>query len=71
MIGLFMFHVYHAVLSVPCSLVVTWWERPDLLALLCAAFSCVWSLSHMCLCVLIHTRIKGEVGTINSSNWFY
>ena len=33
--------------GVPCSLVVTCWERADLLALLCAMFSCVFSLSHM------------------------
>ena len=31
---LFVFHVCHAVLSVPCSLVVTCWEKADLLALL-------------------------------------
>ena len=32
-----MFHVYlcHAVLSVPCSLVVPCWERADLLAVMC------------------------------------
>ena len=29
------------VLSVPCSLVVTCWERAGLLAVLCVAFSCV------------------------------
>ena len=32
--------VRHAVLSAPCSLVVTCWERADLLALLCVMFSC-------------------------------
>ena len=36
---LFVFHVCHAVLSVPCSLVVTCWERADLL---CVNFSCVF-----------------------------
>ena len=38
-----MFHVYlcYAVLSVPCNLVITCWERTDLLALLCVVFSCV------------------------------
>ena len=30
----------HAVLSDYCSLVVTCWERADLLALLCVMFSC-------------------------------
>ena len=35
------------VLSVPCSLVTTYWESTDLLALLCVMFSCVLSLSHM------------------------
>ena len=40
---LFMFHVYvcYAVGSVPCSLVITYGERDDLLALLCVEFSCV------------------------------
>ena len=33
--------VCRTVLSVPCSLVVTCWERADLLALLCVMFSCV------------------------------
>ena len=42
------FHVYlcYAVLSVPCSPVITCGERADLLVLLCAVFSCVLSLSH-------------------------
>ena len=39
-----MFHVClcNAVLSVPCSLVITCWDRADLLALLCVMFSCVF-----------------------------
>ena len=37
-----MFHVSHAALSVPRSLVVTSWERADLLAFLCVVFSCVF-----------------------------
>ena len=37
---LFVFHVCHAVFSVPCSLVVTCWERADLLALLYVLCSC-------------------------------
>ena len=38
---LFMFHVCHscAVLSVPWKLVITCWEKADLLALLCVVFS--------------------------------
>ena len=32
---------YYTVLSVPCSLVVTCWERADLLAILCGKFPCV------------------------------
>ena len=38
---LFMFHVYlcYAVLSFQCSLMVTCWERADLLAILCVVFS--------------------------------
>ena len=39
---LFVFHVCHAVLSVPCSCVVTCWERANLLALLYVVFSCVF-----------------------------
>ena len=37
-----MLHVYlcYAVLSVPYSLVVTCWERADLLVLLCVVFTC-------------------------------
>ena len=32
----------YAVLSVPCNLVITCWEKADLLALLCVVFSCVF-----------------------------
>ena len=35
---------FQTVLSVPCSIVVTCWERADLLYMM---FSCVSSLSHM------------------------
>ena len=43
-----MLHVYlcHAVLSASCSLVVIFWERADLLALLCVVFVVYLSLSH-------------------------
>ena len=44
-----------AVLSVPCSLVVTCWERADLLAVVLVVFC------HFPLCVLVHIKIKGEV----------
>ena len=46
---LFMFHVClcYAILSVPCSLVITCWEKVDLLVLLCIVFFCILSLSHM------------------------
>ena len=37
------FNVCRAVLSVPCSLVVTCWDRTDLLALLYVMFSCVFA----------------------------
>ena len=40
---LYVFHVCHAVLSVPCSLVITYLERADLVALLYMAFSCVFA----------------------------
>ena len=39
---LFVFHVCHTFLFVLCSLMVTCWERADLLALLCVMFSCVF-----------------------------
>ena len=45
-------------LSVPCSLVVTCWERADLLAVVSDVF-CNFLKS-----VLVHIRIKGEVGAI-------
>ena len=39
-----MFHVclYYTILSVPCSHVITCWERTDLLVLLCVMFPCVF-----------------------------
>ena len=39
---LFMFRVYHAFLSVHCSLVFSCWERAGLLALLCVMFYSVF-----------------------------
>ena len=52
-----MFHVCvcYAVLSVPWSLVITCWEKDDLLALLCVVFSCVLTLSNI---ILIHIRLR-------------
>ena len=50
--------VCFAVLTVPCSLVVPCWEGADLLAVVIAV---------VCLfpkCVLVHIRIKGEVGAV-------
>ena len=46
---LFVFHVClcYSFLPVPCSLVITCWERVALLALLYVVFSCILSLSHM------------------------
>ena len=46
------------VLSVPCSLVVTSRQRADLLAVLFVVFF------QFPKCVLVHIRIKGEVGTV-------
>ena len=54
-----------AVVSVPCSLVVTCWERVDPLAVVCAVFFLVFC--HFPKCVLVHIRINGEVGAMN---WF-
>ena len=47
--SLFLFHVYlcYAVLSVPCSLVITCRETTDLLAFLCVRFLEFLSFSHM------------------------
>ena len=44
-----LFHVglCYAVLSAPCILVITCWERADLLALLCIAFSYGFVTFHM------------------------
>ena len=55
-----MFHagVCCAVVSVPCSLVVTCWERADLLTLVFVVFC------HFPKCVLDHKRIMGEVGAL-------
>ena len=47
-----------AIVSVSCSLVVTCWERADLLAVL---FCCS---CHFPKCLLAHLRIKGEVGAV-------
>ena len=47
-----------AVVSVPCSLAVTCWERADLLAVMFVVFC------HFPKYVLVHFRIKGEVGAM-------
>ena len=41
-----------------CSLVVTYWERADLLAVVCEVFC------HFPRCALVYIRIKGEVGAV-------
>ena len=45
--------VCHAVLSVHCSLIVTCWERANLLDLFCVMFSCV--------CVTFPCGAEGQV----------
>ena len=50
--------VCHAVGSVPCNLVVTSWEKADLLAIVCVVFC------HFPKCVLVYIRIKGDVGAV-------
>ena len=47
-----------AVVSVPCSRVVTCWESADILAVVLFVFC------HFPKCVLVHIRIKGEVGAV-------
>ena len=48
---LFMFHVCpcYAVLSFPCNLVITPWDRTDFLFLLCVMFSCVFATFPYCV----------------------
>ena len=45
-----------AVASIPCSIVVTCWEKPDLLAVVCVVFC------HFLKCVLVSIKIKGGGG---------
>ena len=47
-----------AVVSVPCSLVVTCWEKADPLAVVFVVFC------HFSKCVLVHIRTKGDVGAV-------
>ena len=47
-----------AVVSVPCSLVVTCWERADLLAVIFVVFC------HFPGCVLVRIGVRGEVGAV-------
>ena len=49
-----------AVASVPCSLVVTCWERANLLAVVCVVFC------HFPKCVLVYIRIKGGGGGVGA-----
>ena len=55
-----MFHVCVgcAVVSVRCKLVVTCWERGDLLAAVFVVFC------QLPKCVLVNTRIEGEVDSV-------
>ena len=53
---LFLSCVYHASASIHFRLLVNTWERADLLAVVFAVFC------HFPKCVLVHIRIKGEVG---------
>ena len=46
------------VVLVPCSLVVTCWERADLMVVMFVVFC------RFPKCVLVHIRIKGEVGAL-------
>ena len=46
------------VVSDICSLVVTCWERADLLAIACVVFC------HFPSCVLVRIRVRGGVGAV-------
>ena len=50
--------VFCAVVSVPCRLVVTCWEKADFLAVMFVLF-CDFPK-----CVLVHIRMKGKVGAV-------
>ena len=81
---LLMFHVSlcNAFLSVPCSLVVAYWEGAGLLALLCVVFSCVFVAFLCCVlgrvwclvvfflfcCFTSQVNSYGHCGTVSSSN---
>ena len=61
--GSFLLVVLHlgvrcAIVSVPCSLVVTCWERADLLAVVFVVF-CYFPKY-----VLVHNKIKGDVSAV-------
>ena len=56
LLGMLHVGVCCAVVSIPCSLVVTCWERAYLLAVAFVVFC------HFPKCVLVHIRNKGEVG---------
>ena len=43
---------------VPCSIVVTCWERADLLAVMLVVFC------HFSKCMQVHSITKGEVGAV-------
>ena len=47
-----------AVVSVPYSHVVTYWERADLLAVVFVVFC------HFPKCALVHIGVKGKVGAV-------
>ena len=55
MLVMFYVDVHCNVVSVPFSLVVTCWERADLLVVM---------LCHFPKCVLVNIRNKGEVGAL-------
>ena len=55
---------FHIVLSLSCNLVVTCWERADLLAVMYVTVSCVLSLSHTVYCVRCGTGVYGLQGCV-------
>ena len=58
-----MFHIclYYVVLSVPCSLVITCWERAGLFALLCVMFFYAFvTLPHRLISV-----VDGDIAPMN------
>ena len=84
--NMFHFCLYYTVLSVQLSLVITCWERTDLLALLCVVFPCVFvtfpygvsgqvwylivSIPDLCLLLYFHKNMHQGLAAYASERHF-